>query len=125
MNSGKLKTFLTTILLMAVSATAAAHAELRQSAPQDKARVAKVEKIELSFSDTLQLTALTLQRGSDTARKIEPLPAEWASDFSIPVPALAAGDYVVTWSASTDDGHTATGKFRFTVTPAQEHSHQP
>jgi hypothetical protein len=74
--------------------------------------------IELHFSEAAKLTALTLQKGKEAEQPIKPLPAKAAADVSVPVPALAAGDYVVSWRVAGDDGHVMSGKFGFTVDPA-------
>ncbi len=105
-------------LLMAVSTVAGAHAHLEMSKPADKSRVAAPKQIELTFSEAVQLTALTLQHGGKPAQPIESLSTESASGFVIPVQTLQPGEYVLTWTVATDDGHAATGKLRFTVTPA-------
>jgi methionine-rich copper-binding protein CopC len=110
-------------LVLAAPVAALAHAHLEKSAPADKSRVEKVEKLELTFTEEVQLTAVTLQRAGAAARPISPLPVESASGFTLPVQGLAAGDYTVTWSVATDDGHVATGKVRFTLAPPAARPH--
>jgi methionine-rich copper-binding protein CopC len=100
---------------MLVAATAAhAHAHLEKSAPADKSHGVAPGKIELVFSEAVQLTKLGLQRGDEAATSLA-VPLQSDIGFSIPLPKLAAGSYVVSWSVASDDGHTSSGKFTFTV----------
>lgn len=105
-------------LLMTAAATAQAHTHLEGSVPADKSRVKAPATIELHFSEAAKLTALTLQKGKEAEQPIKPLPAKAAADIAVPVPTLAAGDYVVSWRVAGDDGHVMSGKFSFTVDPA-------
>ncbi|HTQ36913.1 MAG TPA: copper resistance CopC family protein [Steroidobacteraceae bacterium] len=102
-------------LAMAASTAAIAHTHLERSMPADKSHVQAPTAIELHFSEAARLTSLTLQKGKGAAVAIKPLPAKMIADFSLPVTALAAGDYVVNWRAVSDDGHVVSGKFTFTV----------
>src|SRR5690606_2678295 len=105
--------------LAAVPLLAGAHASLKSSAPAQGSRVTSPSKLEMHFSDTVQLKSVTLARKGDAAaRPVKPLPEEWGSHFSLPLEPLQAGDYEVTWTVDTDDGHAATGKIRFTVVAA-------
>jgi methionine-rich copper-binding protein CopC len=104
--------------LLVVAVTAHAHTHLEGSTPADKSRVAAPKAIELHFSAAARLTALSLQQGSAAAKSLAPLPAKATKDVSIALPALGAGDYVVTWRVAGDDGHVMSGKFGFTVDPA-------
>jgi methionine-rich copper-binding protein CopC len=38
-----------------------------------------------------------------------------AANFSVPLPALAAGVYTVSWRTMSQDGHVMPGAVRFTV----------
>lgn len=111
--------------LLAFSAMASAHSSLKSSVPANNSRTAAPTKLELKFSDTVQVKELSVQRKNEAAaRPIKPLPEEWGSEFTVPMEPLPAGDYVVTWKVDTDDGHVSSGKISFTVTaPAGEHVH--
>jgi methionine-rich copper-binding protein CopC len=113
------------ILAMALSAVAVAHTQLETSVPTDKSRVQAPAAVELRFSEAALLTALTLQKGKDAATTIKPLPATASKHFAVPMPKLAAGDYVVNWRAASDDGHVMSGKFGFTVDPSAPATHAP
>jgi copper resistance protein C len=116
---------LTLAMLMAVAAGAQAHTHLEGSVPADKSRVKTPAVIELHFSEAAKLTALTLQKGAEAAQPIKSLPAKAAADLSVPIPALAPGDYVVNWRVAGDDGHVMSGKFAFTVDPAAPAATKP
>lgn len=105
-------------LLLATAATAQAHTHLESSAPADRSRVAAPAAIELQFSEAAKLTALSLQKGKEAAKPLQPLPADAAKKLSVPTPGLTAGDYVVNWRVVSNDGHVMSGKFAFTVDPA-------
>ncbi len=105
-------------LLLAVSAMASAHAKLTASSPAEKSHVTAPEKLALTFTDSVVLTALTLQRGKEPAKKLE-LPPQADYGFNIPLPALAPGDYAVSWRVVSDDTHTSSGIIHFTVVAAR------
>jgi methionine-rich copper-binding protein CopC len=64
------------------------------------------------------LTALSLQKDAEPAKKLGPLPATPSAEISIPAPKLAAGKYVLSWRAVSNDGHVMPGKVSFTVGPS-------
>jgi len=105
-------------LALIASATAVAHTHLESSVPADKSRVKAPTAIKLHFSEAAKLTALTLQKGKEAAVAVKPLPAAMAADISVPLPALADGEYVANWRVASDDGHVMSGKFAFTVDAA-------
>ena len=106
-------------LLLLVSAAAAAHAKLDYSSPAEKSRVTAPKELTMGFTDPVVITSLTLQRGADAAKPLK-LPASKQTEpgFTIPLPALTPGDYVVTWKVETDDTHAASGMIHFTVVAA-------
>ena len=110
--------------LIGAATVAHAHAHLLGSSPGDKTRVAPPAAVELKFNEAVKLTALTLQRGKDKAQALKPLPARANATLSVPLPALAAGEYVVEWRVAGDDGHIMSGKLAFTVDPAAEPAKQ-
>ena len=89
----------------------------------DPPQVAPPARVELQFSDIVQLKSLTIQQGSAKPRPLPGVPEKWADTFALPVEALPAGSYVLRWSAATEDGHQAEGQIRFTVQDAA-HQHQ-
>ena len=113
-----IRRMLVMLSLLGAAAVAHAHAHLVESVPADKSRVAAPAAVQLKFNEAVKLTALTLQQGKEAAKPLAPLPARASATMSVPLPALAAGDYVVEWRVAGDDGHIMSGKLNFTVDPA-------
>jgi hypothetical protein len=113
-----MKRTLTAMGLLLATTLAHAHAHLAASTPADKSRVAAPAAVELKFSEAVRVTALTLQQGKEAAKPLAPLPAKAATTVSVPLPKLAAGDYVLAWRAASDDGHVVSGSIAFNVDPA-------
>jgi methionine-rich copper-binding protein CopC len=108
------------VALMSWSALTCAHTHLVKSVPADGSTVvaaATPAKFILTFAGPAKLTVLSLQKDSEPAKKISPLPTAPAAEISIPAPQLSAGKYVLTWRAVGDDGHVMPGKVTFTVGP--------
>jgi methionine-rich copper-binding protein CopC len=116
---------LSAALLWMFASTAGAHAHLESANPQDQSHVTALPKIELGFSEAVQLTGLTLQRGNEPARVVENLPAASSVVFAIPVEVTEPGDYVVTWTVASDDGHSTTGRIRVLVMAGHDHGKAP
>lgn len=103
-----------------VANVASAHAHLHMSAPANHSVVADAPKqISLQFNEPVQLTAVTIQKGDGTATKLGPVSDTPAKDYTLAVPALDAGNYIVKWRAVSDDGHIMADKVLFTVGPAK------
>lgn len=71
----------------------------------------------LHFSEAARVTALSIQKGDETKQKLGPLPAQPSARVSVPVPRLAAGQYVVSYRVVSSDNHVMSGNIRFTVDP--------
>jgi methionine-rich copper-binding protein CopC len=69
----------------------------------------------LSVSEAAQLTALAIARAGGAKQKLT-APAAAQARIRVPLPALAAGDYVVSWRALGADGHLVPGQIHFTIT---------
>ena len=109
------------LILVGCSALAFAHAKLVKSDPGDGTTVkAAPTKFVLTFGEPAKLTTLTLQKDTEPAKKIGPLPTEASAEISVPAPKLHPGKYVLAWRAVGGDGHVLPGKVTFTVgaTPA-------
>lgn len=104
------------VTLMSWGALALAHTHLVKAVPADGSTV-KVSPPQfiLTFAEPARLTALSLQKDAEPARKIGPLPGIASAQISIPAPQLAAGRYVLSWRAVGDDGHVMPGQVHFTV----------
>jgi len=120
-----IRRMLIVLSLLGATAVAHAHAHLVESAPADKSRVAAPAAVELKFNEAVKLTALTLQHGKEAAKPLAPLPAKDSATLKVPLPTLAAGDYVVAWRVAGDDGHIMSGTLAFTVDPAAATAAKP
>ena len=101
-------------LMMVVSSAAWSHAALTGSTPADKSRGSAPPQVQLTFDESVQLTSLSVQHGKEAAKKLPvPLPSDYG--FTVPLPKLAPGDYVIHWSVVSDDTHVSKGNIHFTV----------
>lgn len=103
------------LLFAAAGATANAHSHLRSSSPAEGSTIAPPTQVLLGFSESSQLTTLTLEQGSARAFKVVPLPAQPAQELRIGVPKLAPGAWSLTWRVIGTDGHITHGTVHFTV----------
>jgi methionine-rich copper-binding protein CopC len=104
-------------LALLLSRAATAHARLTRAEPASDSTVATAPaSLELDFNEAAKLTALSIERvGDKSPQKLAPLPAAAASHFSVPLPKLAAGVYLVRYRVLSDDSHVMSGQLRFTV----------
>lgn len=113
------------LILVGATTLAFAHAKLLRSDPAEGSTVqAAPTKFVLTFGEPAKLTTLTLQKGTEPAQKLGPLPTDAAAEISVPAPKLEPGKYVLAWRAVGDDSHVVPGKLTFTVgaTPATTHA---
>lgn len=110
-----------TVVLLAIATFAAgsalAHTELATTVPTNGAMLAEApENVQLTFSEPVRLTALSIQKDGDRKQSLGPLPSETIEEFSVALPAtIADGHYVVTWRALSEDTHVMNGEFMFAV----------
>jgi copper resistance protein C len=94
-----------------------AHAKLQSSSPADNAQLTEAPKtLTLKFNEAAQLAVLKLVRDG----KEIPIPldktAKASQSFTLPLPSLAPGKYIVQWTAlAADDGHVTKGSFAFSI----------
>jgi methionine-rich copper-binding protein CopC len=104
------------LLLLGCSAMALAHTHLVKAIPADGSTLTRSPpNFVLTFAEPVKMTALSLRKDTDAAKKIGPLPTTSAAVISIPAPPLTAGKYVLSWRAVGDDGHVMPGKVSFTM----------
>jgi methionine-rich copper-binding protein CopC len=104
------------LLVALLPMAAGAHAHLTSSSPAANAVIAAAPaSIELNYSESARLTALTIQKQGESPRKLAPLPTQSAKHLSVAVPSLAPGVYVVSWRVQSDDNHLASGTISFTL----------
>jgi copper transport protein len=107
-------------LMVALPASAFAHAHLESAQPVDGSIVAaSPSEVRLMFSESVALLSLTLKKeGGGAARQLGPLPRDAARYQSVPLPRLTEGVYTLRYRAVSDDTHEAKGRLRFTVSAA-------
>jgi methionine-rich copper-binding protein CopC len=104
---------------------AAAHAKLQRSLPDNGAKVtAAPNTLTLWFNESVQLAALSVStHGKPIPVNIDRA-AVAAATVTVPLPALAPGDYEVRWNAlSPSDGHVTKGSLVFTILPLASEKH--
>lgn len=115
-----MKKYLSLITLAALGFTglAHAHAHLHKSDPANNSTVTTAPKnIALEFNQAVQLTAVSLQKGDTKLQDLGPLPAAANKQYSLALPALDAGNYIVNWRALSADKHIMSGKVSFKIEP--------
>jgi copper transport protein len=109
------------LLSLAIAAfatgSALAHTELAGTTPANGAMIAQApEHVELTFSEPVRLTALSIQKDAEKKQSLGPLPSATSEEFSVALPAaIDDGHYVVTWRALSEDTHVMTGEFMFAI----------
>jgi len=100
-----------------LAGAAAAHTHLLRSVPADGSVATSAPmQLQLDFSEAATLTALSIQKsGASVPIRLAPVSRQPAASFAIDLPPLAAGSYLVSWRALSDDHHLASGSFTFTV----------
>jgi methionine-rich copper-binding protein CopC len=94
-----------------------AHAKLQSSTPADHAQLTEAPKsITLKFNESAKLAMVKLTTGDKEISVPVDKNAKASQTFSVELPGLAAGKYVVQWTAvAADDGHVTKGSFDFTI----------
>ncbi len=102
-------------LVLLWSTGALAHAHLTDSSPVDGSQFLEgPATLVLTFSEAVQLTALSIQRSGAALQKLVP-PEQVAARISVPLPKLSRGAYVVRWRTLGSDGHVVPGQIRFSI----------
>jgi methionine-rich copper-binding protein CopC len=113
----KILSLLSGPVLVMFGVAASGHAHLQKSSPADNSVVAtSPSNLVLNFSEAARLTALSIQKGSDSPQNLKPLPDTAAQQISVPLPSLTPGAYLVSWRVLSDDGHVMAGTLHFTLT---------
>lgn len=101
----------------ALTAAALAHASLKSSSISDGDVLETAPgDVTLEYSGAVGLAALTLQTGEGEAVDWDYRPPRrMQAAFTAPLPALRAGDYVLSWRAMAGDGHVMTGEIAFSL----------
>lgn len=119
-----LKTSLARLLalgLLLFATAASAHTGLQTTSPADGAQLGQPPaELELHFSGKVRLMRVSLAEAERGEVKLAFMPgAVPEKDISLQLPALDAGDYIVSWVAMGGDGHKMSGDFSFQVLPGK------
>lgn len=107
----------TVVLALGIQTAAFAHTHLSMSSPQSDETVSSPSVLMLTYGDAVRLVRLSVT-GANGAMDIGFTPvADAQARFHVPMPFMAAGDYVVNWTAIGADGHSVSNEFGFTVDP--------
>jgi methionine-rich copper-binding protein CopC len=110
--------------LLVCASLAHAHAHLTSSVPADASTLStSPPRLVLNFSEAAVLTAASIQRAGGAVRKLVPLPTKAAVRVTFALPALAPGEYTVSWRALSADGHIMPGRMHFTIAAAGDQGH--
>jgi methionine-rich copper-binding protein CopC len=106
------------LLSVIAAAPCWAHAKLQNSTPADHAQLADAPKtLTLQFNEAAKLAVLKLTTGGNEISIPVDKNAKASQSFTIPLPGLMAGKYIVQWTAvAADDGHMTKGSFDFSIT---------
>ena len=113
----KLFAFVMAAGLLTLGSVASAHTDLASSAPANGAVINQApEKLELHFTEAVQLLKFSMTDGKNSAVAVEFKPsAEKVNHFEIALPTLKEDRYTASWSAMGSDGHLVEKAFAFTV----------
>lgn len=93
-----------------------AHTNLTSSVPEDGAQTKAVTEIQLVFSASVKLTAMTLHNTDGTEVTLGSIPADPSESHTITISdALAPGMYAASWRTISADSHVVSGELRFIV----------
>ncbi len=112
-----------TMLTVAASTAAFAHAELKTSVPEKDATLKTApSEVAIDFSEEVnpKLSKIVVMdaKGQHVDKGDSHVAASDAKHMSVDLKALTAGTYKVVWtSVAADDGHKLKGSFKFTVAP--------
>jgi methionine-rich copper-binding protein CopC len=111
---------LAAVLSLAAAGAADAHARLIQSTPKAGTTGAAPKQLKLTYSESIDLSGSSVKVAGPGGAAVAagPLALDARNKRIVLVPLAAApgaGVYKVNWSMKTEDGHTTSGDFGFTV----------
>jgi methionine-rich copper-binding protein CopC len=113
-----LRQFLLSLVVLCFASNALAHAGLEKSIPAANAMMeASPPELVLEFDKPIMLMKLTLaDKMNGTAVKLNfTANSKTEKAHKLPLPKLAAGHYIVNWTAMGKDGHNMNGEFAFMI----------
>ncbi|MGW0484053.1 copper resistance CopC family protein [Nonomuraea sp. NPDC003214] len=103
-------------LVLSLTAPAAlAHDRLKSSSPADKAKIERLEMIELEFTSRMTMPIVVLEGPGGKPVPISKPRAEGTTVSARPEGELADGRYRIAWRVVSSDGHPIEGELRFTL----------
>ena len=109
------KVLMATALCFVLSVPAHSHTQLSSSVPANDALLEEAPtEIVLTFSEVVRLTAVTLEHDEES-QPLEVSVADATKEFTVGLPELEPGDYVVQWRALSEDTHVVSGEIRFSI----------
>ena len=106
------------VVALAATPAALAHTPVHHTSIADKASLATAPPIfTVAFEGKTGLASVSLTEASGKAVPLayKP-PSDPAGSFTIPLPRLAKGSYVLMWRTIGEDGHAMSGKVSFIIT---------
>lgn len=107
-----------TLAALTASPAAFAHTHVQKTSITENARLAVSPArftIDFGRKTTLAKIGLTDSSGNSIPLAYAP-PRKPDASYSVPLPRLAAGEYVVSWRTIARDGHAMPGLVHFTIT---------
>lgn len=104
-------------ILLALSTPAFAHTTIVASNIENGAEMTQAPDVfEFSFGASVGLAGLELETLEGAPIDIDfERPAQMAKDFSVSLPQLDIGTYIMKWRAVAKDGHVMRGEINFTI----------
>ena len=100
------------------AAPAFAHGGMIETSIHDNAKLAEApEDFKVTFQHESAITSMMLMTADKKPIALGFKPSkDLGKEFSVPLPKLAAGSYILSWKSMAKDGHAMPGAVRFTVT---------
>ena len=111
-----MRTLLTVLIALVLSAEAIAHSKLRQSLPEKGSVLTQLpETLVLEYGNEIRLTKVDLENWKGEIVKVVKSPTELKKSFEFPIKLEAKGIYKVTWRGLGIDGHAMKGHYSFEI----------
>ena len=105
-----------TLASLLCSGPAGAHAHLEKSTPAEGSVLpSPPTALEMSFSEPVRLTALSIQKDQGAKQSVKSLPSAAEQTVRVALTELSPGGYTVSWRVLSADGHIMSGVLHFTV----------
>lgn len=103
---------------MGIWATLAmAHSPLQKTTPDNAAVVADApSELVMAFKGGIRLTRVTMTKAEEDGIGLDLSEhSGFVSDYTLPLPQIGSGTYLIEWRGLGEDGHALNGAFGFTV----------